>query len=99
MKEKAYRAPDAPKRVTASSVLVTATLSAGGQQSYLVTLVREGIGWKVDGVSVEYPALDGLAPEIDTGEYADDEYDDEFAEAEDSSEEGDEGVSTTSDEL
>lgn len=96
-----------------SSVLVTATLSAGGEQSYLVTLVREGIGWKVDGVTVEYPALDGLDPEIDTGESEDeaveetaeesvDEAEDTTAEeaaVEGTPEEGDEGVSTTTDQL
>lgn len=42
-----------------SSAMVTVNLSAGGEQSYVVTLVREGIGWKVSGVSVEYPALGG----------------------------------------
>ncbi len=53
-----------------SSALVTVALSAGGEQSYRVSLVREGIGWKVNGVSVEYPALDGESPTLDTGEDA-----------------------------
>lgn len=56
------------RSMTESSVLVTATLSAGGEQSYRVSLVRDGLGWKVDGVTVEYPALDGGEPAIDTGE-------------------------------
>ena len=51
-----------------SSALVTVTLSAGGEQSYRSHLVRDGLGWKVDGVTVEYPALDGGEPAIDTGE-------------------------------
>ena len=51
-----------------SSALVTATLSAGGEQSYRVTLVRSGIGWKVSDVTVEYPALDGGQPAIATGD-------------------------------
>ena len=50
-----------------STALVTATLSAGGEQSYLVSLVREGIGWKVNGVTVEYPALDGDQAALDDG--------------------------------
>lgn len=54
------------RNMTESSVLVTATLSAGGEQSYRVSLVREGIGWKVDGVTVEYPALDGEQAAVDT---------------------------------
>lgn len=65
-----------------SSVLVTATLSAGGEQSYLVTLVREGIGWKVDGVTVEYPALDGMDAALDTGEEVIDEGEEAEAEGE-----------------
>ncbi len=53
-----------------SSALVTVTLSAGGEQSYHVSLVREGIGWKVDDVTVEYPALDGEQASIGGGEDA-----------------------------
>lgn len=47
------------RTMTESSALATATLSAGGEQSYRISLEREGIGWKVNGVVVEYPALDG----------------------------------------
>lgn len=50
------------RSMTESAAQVSATLSAGGEQSYHVTLVRDGIGWKVDGVSVEYPSLDGQSP-------------------------------------
>lgn len=50
-----------------SEVLVTVTLSAGGEQSFRVTLEREGIGWKVNGVNVEYPALDGQGATLDLG--------------------------------
>ena len=49
-----------------SSALVTVTLSAGGEQSYRVSLVRDGIGWKVTDVTVEYPALDGQELKLDT---------------------------------
>ena len=55
------------RSMSESSALVTATLSAGGEQSYRVMLVRSGIGWKVSDVMVEYPALDGGQPAIDTG--------------------------------
>ena len=48
-----------------SSALVTVTLSAGGEQSYRVALVRDGIGWKVSDVTVEYPALDGDQATLD----------------------------------
>ena len=45
--------------MTESTAMVEATLSAGGQQLYRVSLVRDGIGWKVADVVVEYSALDG----------------------------------------
>ena len=61
------------RSMTESSVLVTVTLSAGGEQSYRVSLVRDGLGWKVDGVTVEYPALDGGEATVDTGEAAEGE--------------------------
>jgi tetratricopeptide (TPR) repeat protein len=54
------------RAMSESSALATITLSAGGEQSYRVALVREGIGWKVAGVSVEYPALDGGVAELET---------------------------------
>ena len=57
------------RAMSESSAMATATLSAGGEQSYLVTLVRDGLGWKVDGVTVEYPALDGGDAYLDTDEY------------------------------
>ena len=47
-----------------SSAFATVTLSAGGEQSYRVALVRDGIGWKVAKVTVEYPALDGADPSL-----------------------------------
>lgn len=55
------------RSMTESKALVTATLSAGGEQSYQVSLVRDGIGWKVSNVTVEYPALDGGVATIDNG--------------------------------
>lgn len=49
-----------------SKAMVKATLSAGGEQDYEVSLVREGIGWKVSDVTVEYLAYDGQTPTLDT---------------------------------
>lgn len=85
-----------------STVLVTATLSAGGEQSYQVSLVRDGIGWKVDGVTVEYPALDGGEATIDNaGEDSVDVTTDDADGSgdtvdEEGGEEADDGTSTTS---
>lgn len=50
-----------------SQALVTVTLTGGGEQSYRVNLEREGIGWKVSDVNVEYPALDGQDATLDLG--------------------------------
>lgn len=47
------------RTMSRSTVFATATLSAGGSQSYEVEMIRDGIGWKVVDVSVAYPALDG----------------------------------------
>ncbi|MDO4403423.1 MAG: tetratricopeptide repeat protein [Atopobiaceae bacterium] len=55
------------RSMTESSALATVTLSAGGEQSYRISLVRSGLGWKVSGVTVEYPALEGGQPTISTG--------------------------------
>ena len=48
--------------MTRSKAFVVATLPGGGEQSYTVTLSRDGIGWKVTGVEGEYIAQDGQEP-------------------------------------
>ena len=80
-----------------SSALVTVTLSAGGEQNYEVSLVRDGIGWKVTGVTVIYPALDGQEAALDTGEAetAEETGDQSAEESGEQSAEGDEGTSST----
>ena len=92
-----------------SSALVTVTLSAGGEQSYNVALVRDGIGWKVSDVTVEYPALDGDQAALDaaagqTAEATEEQAATEEAPAEETpaeeapaeeSSEGEDGTSTT----
>lgn len=47
------------RAMSRSTAHVTATLAAGGQQDYDVTLVREGIGWKVAGVKLAQSSLAG----------------------------------------
>ena len=42
-----------------SEVNVTATLAEGGERSYVVTLVRDGIGWKVSGFAPAFVSGDG----------------------------------------
>lgn len=50
-----------------SSVMATVTLSAGGQQSYRVDLVRDGISWKVSNVEVLYLSQGGTTPSLPLG--------------------------------
>ena len=47
--------------MASSTANVVATLPDGGQQSYVITLARDGISWKVTGVELDYPALEGEA--------------------------------------
>lgn len=48
-----------------SEVSVTAKLSQGGEQSYRISMVRDGIGWKVSGFDLEYHSNQGT-PALDT---------------------------------
>ncbi len=49
------------RSMTRSTVNVTASLSAGGTQDYEITMVRDGIGWKIIKVAVSYASIDGSA--------------------------------------
>ena len=49
-----------------STALVTASLPSGGSQSYQVTLVRSGLGWKVSGVELSF-ASQGASSSTTTG--------------------------------
>ena len=42
------------RSMSSSQVLVSATLTAGGAQSYTVSLVRDGISWKVASVELQF---------------------------------------------
>ena len=59
------------RSMTETTVFCTATLSAGGEQSYEVHLLRDGISWKVASVSAVYPSQGGVAPAIDETTSAD----------------------------
>lgn len=45
------------RSMTESTVSLTATLSQGGTQDYLVSLVRDGLGWKVSNVQLSFQSL------------------------------------------
>ncbi|MBQ9058303.1 MAG: tetratricopeptide repeat protein [Atopobiaceae bacterium] len=49
-----------------SSVRVVAALAEGGSQSYVVNMVRDGIGWKVSQVNAEYTSLGEGNPTVST---------------------------------
>ncbi|MBR2683757.1 MAG: tetratricopeptide repeat protein [Atopobiaceae bacterium] len=53
------------RTMTESKVFCTVTLSAGGEQNYEITLLRDGLGWKVASVSAVYPSQNGSAPTLD----------------------------------
>ena len=49
------------RSMSSSKVLAKATLSAGGEQSYEIEMVRSGIGWKVSKVTAIYSSQEGQA--------------------------------------
>ncbi len=53
------------RTMTETTVFCTATLSAGGEQSYEVHLLRDGISWKVASVAAVYPSQGGVTPALD----------------------------------
>ena len=46
------------RSMTESTVHLTATLSAGGEMDYTLTMRRDGVGWKVSEVTPEYRSQD-----------------------------------------
>ncbi len=54
------------RSMTESTVYLTATLSSGGQQDYVIEMVRDGIGWKVSSVSTAYLSEDS-SPSAESG--------------------------------
>lgn len=53
------------RSMSETTVFCTATLSAGGEQSYEVRLLRDGISWKVASVAAVYPSQGGVTPSLD----------------------------------
>lgn len=51
-----------------STVMATATLAAGGEQSYRIQMVRDGIGWKVADIEVMYPSQGGTDATLEDAE-------------------------------
>jgi tetratricopeptide (TPR) repeat protein len=49
------------RSMNSSTVDVTAKLISGGTQDYVVTLVRDGISWKVSGVELSFASTGGTA--------------------------------------
>lgn len=56
------------RSMSESKVMATATLAAGGEQSYTIDMVRDGIGWKVANVSATYPSLGGADATLESEE-------------------------------
>ncbi|MBN1193723.1 MAG: tetratricopeptide repeat protein [Coriobacteriia bacterium] len=54
-----YEIGDVQRSARTSSVDVTVTLEQGGVVTYLISLAREGVGWKVNGVSTSFTSMDG----------------------------------------
>lgn len=50
--------------MTSSTLLVTASLAQGGTQDYVVTMTRDGIGWKVTGVTLDYASQSGSSATV-----------------------------------
>jgi hypothetical protein len=54
-----YEIGSVERSAQTSKVDVTVTLDRGGTVTYQVSLAREGVGWKVNGVSTSFNSMDG----------------------------------------
>jgi hypothetical protein len=54
-----YTISSVERSARTSKVDVTVTLERGGVVTYEVSLAREGVGWKVNGVSTSFSSMDG----------------------------------------
>ncbi len=59
------------RSMSSSTVSLTATLSQGGTQDYVVSLVRDGIGWKVSNVQLSFQSLTSSSTDSNSGASAD----------------------------
>ncbi len=55
------------RSMSSSTVLVSATLSDGGVQEYKISMVRDGLTWKVTAVTAVYPSQDGGEATLSSG--------------------------------
>ncbi len=84
------------QEMTASTVFATAQLREGGEQSYTINLVRDGIGWKVAGIEPVYLSQDGQTPTVTTTGFAPTETQTD-EQSDQSSEQNNDGESESSD--
>lgn len=70
------------RTMTETTVFCTVTLQAGGEQSYEVHLLRDGISWKVASVSAVYPSQGGVTPVLGADGETEDGVVDEIIDAE-----------------
>lgn len=54
-----YEITGVERSARTSQVEVTVTLERGGVVTYQISLAREGVGWKVNGVSTSFTSMDG----------------------------------------
>ena len=54
-----YQVGDIERSARTSKVDVTVTLERGGVVTYEFSLSREGVGWKINGVSTSFSSMDG----------------------------------------
>ena len=68
--------------MTKSTVFATAQLREGGEQNYTISLVRDGLGWKVVNVETTYLSQDGQTPMVTTAGVVPTEVENESSEGE-----------------
>jgi hypothetical protein len=54
-----YAVGEMQRSARTSSTDVTVTLERGGIVTYRISLAREGVGWKVNGISTSFTSMDG----------------------------------------
>ena len=54
------------QEMTKSTVFATAQMREGGEQNYTISLVRDGLGWKIVDVTPVYLSQDGQTPMVTT---------------------------------
>lgn len=70
------------QEMTKSTVFATAQLREGGEQNYTISLVRDGLSWKVVNVETTYLSQDGQTPMVTTAGVVPTEVENESTEGE-----------------